>query len=171
MENAQNDTERIEIIPLPGAHPTEVVGLVEKLSDHGGREDCYKIASDLQCEFGQIVLIIQFAELLDFVETIKADVVVTSLGELFIKSNLVDRKEILKKQLLKVGTFAQIVKILKNQQENRIDYDEFLDILVMFFPEENPHKMARIIIEWGRFADLFGYNARKKIFFLQDSNI
>ena len=62
-------------LPIPAVGTSEVMGLVELLKHKGGHADIYKLAQELQLEFGDTLKVIRAAELLGLVNTPGGDVV------------------------------------------------------------------------------------------------
>jgi NitT/TauT family transport system ATP-binding protein len=87
-------------------------------------------------------------------------VVLTGRGKELLLQDINGRKKIIKRQLLRLPTFRLIVDILKAQPERKMPYDTIVDVLVTHLPEEDPGRLARAIIDWGRFGELVGYNSR-----------
>jgi NitT/TauT family transport system ATP-binding protein len=73
-----------ELEPLPAASASEVVGLLEHLASHGGREDVFRIALATNQEFGRVIAVVKAAELLDLVDTPKRIVELTASGKAFV---------------------------------------------------------------------------------------
>ena len=66
--------------PLPDASIVEIIGLLEVLDDRGGTEDVFDLVEDSGSEFGKVMAVVKAAELLDFVDTPKQDVVLAESG-------------------------------------------------------------------------------------------
>jgi len=150
----------MEFIPIPRVALGKVIGLLEVLDDLGGRENGFRLAVSLQIEFGELILVIKAAEMLDLVQTPGTEVVLTGRGKELLLQDINGRKKIVKRQLLRLPTFRLIVDILKAQPERKMPYDTIVDVLVTHLPEEDPGRLARAIIDWGRFGELVGYNSR-----------
>ena len=64
----------MNVEPLPNSTIGKIVGLLEVLDDHGGREDIYKLARELKYEFGELLTVLKAAEMVGFVHTPGGDV-------------------------------------------------------------------------------------------------
>jgi NitT/TauT family transport system ATP-binding protein len=155
-----------DINPIPDCQMTWVFGLLETLEDRGGRDDGYKIARDLQFKFSDLLKVMKAAEILGFVSTPNGDVVLEPFGKQFIESDINARKLIVREQLKKHGLFAYLVRLLRGQEDRTLTKETVLEHLAMLLPNEKPEKVFSTIVNWGRFAELFGYNKDEDRFYL-----
>jgi NitT/TauT family transport system ATP-binding protein len=154
--------------PIPDCQMTWVFGLLETLEDRGGRDDGYKIARDLQFKFSDLLKVMKTAEILGFVSTPDGDVVLEPLGKQFIESDINQRKLMLRDRLKQLGLFAYLVRLLRAQEDRSLSKEVVLEHLAMLLPNEKPEKMFSTIVNWGRFAELFGYNKDEDRFYLDN---
>ena len=154
------------INPIPNCQMTWVFGLLEMLEDRGGREDGYKIARDLQFKFTDLLKVMKTAEILGFVTTPAGDIVLEPLGKQFLEGDINQRKLIVREQLKKLGLFAYFVRLLRGQEDRSLQQELVLEHLAMLLPNESPEKVFSTIVNWGRFAELFGYNKDEDRFYL-----
>lgn len=152
--------------PIPDCQMTWVFGLLETLEDRGGRDDGYKIARDLQFKFSDLLKVMKTAEILGFVSTPYGDVVLEPLGKQFIESEINQRKLIVREQLKQIGLFAYLMRLLRAQEDRSLSKEVVLEHLAMLLPNERPETMFATIVNWGRFAELFGYNKDEDRFYL-----
>ena len=76
------------------------------------------------------------------------------------------RKLIVRDQLKKHGLFAYLVRLLRGQEDRSLTKEVVLEHLAMLLPNEKPEKIFSTIVNWGRFAELFGYNKDEDRFYL-----
>jgi NitT/TauT family transport system ATP-binding protein len=155
--------------PLPQTGISEVMGLVELLKSKGGREDIYKLAAELQMEFGDTLTVIRGAELLGLVHTPGGDVVIETLGEKVTKSRVKGRKTIVKEQLAKIPVFKRVIQFLGEKDDHQATRDQLLEILAELIPNENNEQTFATLVNWGRYAELFGYNDDSQTFYLDQN--
>ncbi len=155
-----------QINPIPDCQLTWVFGLLETLDDRGGREDGYKIARDLNFKFSDLLKVMKAAEILGFVSTPAGDIVLEPLGRRFLDADVNERKLILREQLKKHGLFGYFVRLLRTQEDRALQKEVVLEHLAMLLPNEPPEKLFTTIVNWGRFAELFGYNKDEDRFYL-----
>jgi NitT/TauT family transport system ATP-binding protein len=154
------------INPIPDCQLTWVFGLLEILEDRGGREDGYKIARELQFKFADLLKVMKTAEILGFVSTPSGDIVLEPPGRQFLESDMNQRKLLVREQLKKLGLFAYLSRLLRGQEDRSLTKETILEHLAMLLPNESPEKMFNTIVNWGRFAELFGYNKDEERFYL-----
>jgi NitT/TauT family transport system ATP-binding protein len=154
------------INPIPDASLTRVFGLLELLDDRGGREDGYKLSRDLNYKFGELLKVIKAAELVGFVDTPKGDIVLTPLGKKFLESDINERKKMFRELLKQHGLFNYFIRLLKAREDKSLMKEVVLEHLAMLLPNENPERLFTTIVNWGRFAELFGYSKDEDRFYL-----
>ena len=154
------------INPIPDCQLTWVFGLLETLEDRGGREDGYKIARELQFKFADLLKVMKTAEILGFVSTPSGDVVLEALGREFLQGDINQRKLLVRDCLKQHGLFAYFVRLLRGQPDRSLSKEVVLEHLAMLLPNEPPEKTFSTIVNWGRFAELFGYNKDEDRFYL-----
>jgi NitT/TauT family transport system ATP-binding protein len=155
-----------QINPIPDCQLTWVFGLLETLDDRGGREDGYKIARDLNFKFSDLLKVMKAAEILGFVSTPAGDIVLEPLGRRFLDADVNERKLILREQLKKHGLFGYFVRLLRTQEGRALQKEVVLEHLAMLLPNESPESLFTTMVNWGRFAELFGYNKDEDRFYL-----
>jgi hypothetical protein len=146
------------IHPIPQVDLNSVVGLVKIVSDSGGREDVYRLAREIHFEFGQILQVIKAAEVLGLVDTPGGDVELTDLGKKVLRSSILKRKELIREQIRRLPIFDTVIQMLQRTEEGRADRDVFLEAFALYLPEEDSERLLDTVIDWGRFAELVGYN-------------
>jgi len=156
----------VNITPIPDCQLTWIFGLLELLDDRGGRDDGYKIARDLQFKFGDLLKVMKAAEILGFVSTPSGDVVLEPFGKEFLESDMNKRKLTLRDILKKLGLFSYLIRLLQGQEDRSLSKEIVLEHLAMLLPTEKPERVYWTVVNWGRFAELFGYNKDEDRFYL-----
>jgi NitT/TauT family transport system ATP-binding protein len=147
------------IEPLPSATSGEIVGLLEFLDARQGRDIVYKIATETNREFGQIINIVQAAELLGFVDTPKHQVALTAEGKRFLQATGDDRSRVWREHLLQIGLFRQTLEACRKSADDYLDEDFVQETLILNLPHENYQRIFETFIDWSRFGSLFRYDA------------
>jgi NitT/TauT family transport system ATP-binding protein len=154
------------INPIPDCHLTWLFGLLEFLDDRGGREDGYKIARELQFNFGDLLKVMKAGEILGMLATPAGDVVLEPFGKQFLESDVNQRKLLLREQLKKLSLFSYMIRLLRGQEDRSLTKEIVLEHLAMLLPSEKPEKVFSTLVNWGRFGELFGYNKDEDRFYL-----
>jgi NitT/TauT family transport system ATP-binding protein len=144
--------------PLPDVLPSEIFGLLEYLDARGGKEDVYRIASDTHREFGQVIMVVRAAEMLDLVDTPKRMVVLDRDGQLILKATGEERQSIWRDHLLRLRLYRDVNDALHREGRHGIDGEFVMELMVMNMPHENYERMFRTFVAWGRYGNLFTYD-------------
>ncbi|MBI3794660.1 MAG: nitrate/sulfonate/bicarbonate ABC transporter ATP-binding protein [Nitrospinae bacterium] len=146
------------IEPLPDALPGEIVGLLEYLDARGGKADVFQIASDTHREFGEIIKVVKAAEMLDFVDTPKRQVLLEPIGTRLVKGLTEERTEIWREQTLKLALFPRIIELIEKQPGGELDKETLMDIIIFSMPFEDFEKTFKQIVRWGMYGNLLNYD-------------
>ncbi len=159
--------KHLALEPIPEASSNEIIGLLEYLDARGGKGDVFQAATDMNREFGKMIIVVKGAEMLDWVDTPRRGVALTPEGSAFVKADPNKRKLLWREQILKLRLFREINDILTKREEHTVDADFVLETIAMRMPRENYQKTFKTFINWARFGDLFAYHADSKVLSLQ----
>jgi NitT/TauT family transport system ATP-binding protein len=151
---------------LPEMGISQILGLVELLIGKGGREDIYKLAAELSMELGDTLTVIRAAELLGLVNTPGGDVEVEPFGVKVMDASIPDRKELIRTRLEELPVFKSVREFLNETDDHEITREEVLDKLAELIPNEDAESSFSTLVNWGRYAELFGYNDDSQTFYL-----
>jgi NitT/TauT family transport system ATP-binding protein len=88
------------------------------------------------------------------------DVTITPAGKEFATAGVHRSHEIFKEQLLKRVPFASTVtEAIRQKSDSRIGKEFLLDILDEHFSASESEKQFQTLVDWGRYAQLFEYDA------------
>lgn len=132
----------------------QITGLLDFLNRHGGTQDIFKIGAEKHQHFDKIIIILQAAELLDFVEIIHRTVNLTQKGKELLKGN---RSQIWKEQLMTIPLFIKIIDLLKKAPNQSLHRDELMRFLVQALPFQDANVQLDTLIRWGHYGNLFSY--------------
>jgi NitT/TauT family transport system ATP-binding protein len=155
---AAGPTDGARLEPLPAVSVNEIIGLIEIVHDEGDRIDLFKLAARLRLDLGHSILVVKAAELLDLVNTPKQDVLITAVGREFIASDENGRKRIFHRQLERISTFAFLVGRLRNASTARLPATVVQEDLAIHVPHEPTQLLFDVIVAWGRYGELIGYD-------------
>lgn len=141
--------------PLPEVSSSQVNGLVEYLDARGGKDDIFRIATETGKEFGEVIVIVKAAEMLDLVDTPKRSVILSPTGHRFVKATVLERKQMWKAELLKQRLFQEIYQTIEHQPNKEVDKDLILEKIAIALPTENWDKTFLTLVRWARFGELF----------------
>jgi NitT/TauT family transport system ATP-binding protein len=162
--------QRLHYQMLPHARPGGMAGLLELLLDKGGRDDIYRLADDLSFEIDDLLPIVDAAQLLGFLTVEEGDAVISASGTEFANSEILRQKELFRDAVVAhVLLLRQIRRTLETRSDHTIPEDFFLDMLDEQFSEEESQRQIETAVTWGRYAELFDYDAGHRRFVLPDA--
>ena len=155
---------------LPHARPGGLIGLLEILLDRGGRDDLHRLADELGMEVDDLLPIVEAAALLNFIRLHEGDVELTPEGRALVEADILRRKVLFREAALQhVPLLRQIEHALRAKSNHRLPDDFFYDILEEHFTEKEAQRQLETAINWGRYAEIFDYDADSKLLFLTES--
>lgn len=164
------DQRQMRYQMLPHARPGGVAGLLELLLDKGGRDDIYRMADDLAFEIDDLLPIVDAAQLLGFLRVEEGDAVITESGAEFANSEILRQKELFRDAALaNVLLLRQIRRALEAKSDHTVPEEFFLDMLDEQFSEEECLRQMETAVTWGRYAELFDFDAARRRFVLPDA--
>src|SRR5204862_6757145 len=151
---------------LPDVQISEVIGLLESIHAEDGMADIFDLAQAIGKDFGQTLYLVKAAELLDLVDTPKQTVVLTESGKLFVEGDINLRKSMLHDLFGELRIVQQVSALLKQSATLRIPVEVIQQKVAEWLPNENPKNVVSVLISWGRFSEVFGYNDDAKELYL-----
>jgi len=135
-----------------------VIGLMEILDDLGGREDVFRLASQLRMELDDILPVMEAGVMLGFIDVKKGDAELTELGGRFLASDMNARKRMVCAQIEKLGPFKELVAELRARKGKRMPRRAYLNMMLTRLYSEDARALLHTLIDWGRYGELIGYN-------------
>ncbi len=150
---------------LPNARPGSIAGLLEILSDHKGKYDVYRLADDLAFEIDDLLPIVEAAQLLGFLIVNEGDAAITVAGADYADSEILRQKELFRTAAVEnVLLLRQIVRAIEAKSDRSVPEEFFHDMLDEQFSEDETQRQLETAINWGRYAELFDYDASRRRF-------
>jgi NitT/TauT family transport system ATP-binding protein len=163
------DQRQMHYQMLPHARPGGVAGLLEFLIDKGGREDIYRLADDLAFEIDDLLPIVDAAQLLGFLTIADGDAVITPTGTAYANSEILIQKELFREAATEhVLLLRQIRRALDQKSDHTVPEEFFLDMLDEQFSEDESQRQVETAVNWGRYAELFDFDASRRRFTLPE---
>ncbi len=145
------------VAPIPLVEVREMIGLLESVKQRGGDVELFRLTAEMGRTFTRILLTVKANELLGFLATPQDHLVLTELGRRFVTSPRKVRRQLFAAQLAQVPLLKRVREMLEHSADHRLTKDVLLEELAIQCPEEDPKRVLRILINWGRFADLWAY--------------
>lgn len=156
--------------PIPAVNLGHIFGLMEIIRDHGGQIDVFKLDQLTEYDFGHTIAVAKAGELLDFLDTPKNQVLLTDIGRRFLDADVNGRKVILHGQLLTLPTFRFVLQMLKEAKNQRLTKEIVEEELAVRLTTEDVDKVFNTIVGWGRYGELFGYDASSEELFIESES-
>lgn len=172
LEDAGRDYKKIELgYRLPDAGISELTGLVDALSQQKeeGPMDLPLLADQLHLEGDQLFQLTEALEILNFAKVSKGDIALTDAGSTFAGADILQRKKLFAKQLEKHVPLAKHIRSkLEARPNNRELEDVFLSDLEAYLTDSEAERVLTVIIDWGRYAEIFAYDYDSGILSLEN---
>ena len=154
---------------LPHVRPGGIAGLLELLPDPGQHADLYQLADDLGLELDELLPVVEAAALLGFLTVKEGDVDMTALGHRFANADILHQKVFFREAAVQhVILIDRIRRALEAKSDHRVPDEFFHDFLDEHFSEDETKRQLETAILWGRYSELFDYDAAQKRFFLTE---
>ena len=164
------DQRQMHYQMLPHARPGGMAGLLELLLDKGGRDDIYRLADDLAFEIDDLLPIVDASQLLGFLKIEEGDLSITETGTEFANSEILRQKELFRDAAVKnILLLRQITRALETKSDHTVPEDFFLDMLDEQFSDDESLRQLETAVAWGRYAELFDFDAGRRRFMLPDA--
>ncbi len=147
---------------LPRVEVSRMLGFLEAVAADGGRADIFALTQQMREEFGSVIAVAKALEILDLVVTPEHEVVITPLGRELIDAEPERRKEIFRRQIQRLALFRSLKDKLAESES--VTEDDFKEEIHAQLPYENADKMIDTIVDWGRYAEIFDFDANLKVF-------
>jgi NitT/TauT family transport system ATP-binding protein len=145
---------------LPAATVGGLAGLVEIVYAHNGQTDLPDLASELLFEADDLLPLVDAASLLGLLELDGVNAFLTETGKTWYTADIQRSKQMFATLAVEHAPLIQtICRTLENSDDGAIHDDFFLDLLRRGLSEENAKRQLDIAIDWGRYGELFDYDA------------
>lgn len=146
---------------LPDADISELTGLLETMDDpeHQGHISLPELAESLHLDIDDLFPLTEVLDILRFAYVTKGDLVLSPAGKLFANADILERKKIFATHLTHYVPLVQhIRRVLDERPGHRASKERFLNELEDFLSEEEAERVLRVVIDWGRYAEIFAYD-------------
>jgi hypothetical protein len=146
---------------LPTAGVNRVFGLLDLLKAYNGKTDIANLTIDLRIDLDELLPIIDTAEYLGLVGVKEGEIFLTDSGTKALNSRIAERKKLVHQRLETLEPFSDITGLLNKQgQVTRFSLARFVSS--KYGPTLDIPTLINIIISWGVFSGLFGYDGQSE---------
>jgi NitT/TauT family transport system ATP-binding protein len=157
-------------LPLPEVSAGGLSGLLEILAARGGRDSLAGLADDLSFEIDDLLPLVDAAVMLGLAQVHDAQLEITGPGREFAGDDI-DSSKILFGQLIAehAPLIKAILRALRATNDGTLREGFFLDLLRRGFSAAEARHQLDIAIDWGRYGELFEYDAESGQLVLEDA--
>ena len=165
--DARRPSARSTISPfakaLPHVRVGGISGLLELIVEKGeGLDDIPQLAQSLQLEVDDLLPLLDASVMLGFAEVADGDVHLTPIGRDFATTTILRSKDLFRQQALgRVPVLSSIVSTLQEKENRAMRSEFFLGIWDDYFPLAEAERQLATAVDWGRYAELFEYDANE----------
>lgn len=146
---------------VPEAKVSAMVGLLETISEEAPNSsiDYAHLADQVDLDVDELLALVEVLEILRFIKSHDGEIELTEAGQQFAKSDLLEQKRVFARHLVQyIPLVRHICKVLRQRDSQRVSKKYFLAELEDYFSDEEAERVLRVIIEWGRYAEVFAYD-------------
>ncbi|MEM9242808.1 MAG: nitrate/sulfonate/bicarbonate ABC transporter ATP-binding protein [Pseudomonadota bacterium] len=147
---------------LPDARVSELVGFMETLLEEKAIDtpmDLSELAELLHYDIDDLFPLIEVLSVMKLTQQTQGGIQMTEAGRQFAEGDIQKRKQLFSRHLLSYIPLARHIRtILSTRPSQRMSRKYFLAELEDYFSQEDAERVLRVVIEWGRYAEIFAYD-------------
>ncbi len=144
---------------LPDVTIGRLMGLLEVMRETPGPDDMYRLAGGLQLELDDLVPLVDAAELLGLIDVHEGDYELTDPGRRMADAEEKERKALFRERAVDVPLLRLIVERLRASEDGQVPREEVRHAMPGRFSRKRAERQIDTAIDWGRYAELFDYDA------------
>ncbi|MCP9773769.1 nitrate/sulfonate/bicarbonate ABC transporter ATP-binding protein [Synechococcus sp. Tobar12-5m-g] len=147
--------------PLPHVRVGGISGLLELIVEKGEEiDDIPVLAERLQLSVDDLLPLLDAAAMLGFAQVANGDVRLTPIGRDFATTTILRSKDLFRQQAMEhIPVLNSIVHTLREKTNGAMRSDFFMGIWDDYFPLEEAERQLATAVDWGRYGELFEYDA------------
>lgn len=156
---------------LPDIDISELAGLLETIhgDPYSGTVELPELADVLSLHVDDLFPLTEVLEILDLARVQGPVVELSMAGQQFSEADILERKKIFAQQLL---THIPLARHIRHQLDNEIAHRQnkelFIEELQDYLSDQEAERVLRIMIDWGRYAEIFAYDDKTGILSLEN---
>jgi NitT/TauT family transport system ATP-binding protein len=142
---------------LPHAPLGRLFGLIEAMADTPGPDDVYRLAERLRLRLDELQPVLDAARLLGWARVERGDFDLTDQGRRAVEAGVAERKVLFRDSVRALPLLASILYALAAGEP--VPRERILTQLQAHVPPSEAERQVDTAVNWGRWADLFDYDA------------
>lgn len=146
---------------LPKVEISELSGFMEEICspEYEDKVSIQVVSDELSLDVDDIFPIMESLEILRFASAKEGEVETTNAGKHFAQADILERKKIFASHLMSYVPLARhIRRVLDEAHEHAESEERFLRELQDYLSEEASEEVLKVVIDWGRYAEIFAYD-------------
>ncbi len=146
---------------LPKVDISEITGFLEAVNspEYKDKVDLPEIAEELYLNVDDLFPITEVLEILRFASVAKGDIELSEAGKRFAEADILERKKIFAEHLMSYVPLARHIRHeLDKNPDHRVSEERFWEELEDYLSEDASEEVLTIVIDWGRYAEIFAYD-------------
>lgn len=147
---------------LPDASISELAGFMEALFEEGAVDKLIplsELAEIIHYDIDDLFPLTEVLTIMEFTNQQQSSIELTVAGKHFAQADMLEQKRIFAKHLLSYIPLARHIRsVLSMRLNHKVSKKYFLAELEDSLSAEDAERVLRIIIEWGRYAEIFAYD-------------
>lgn len=163
--------EKIKGRPLPNATPGGLAGLLDVVAEHPDGIDLADLAQDLSFEVDDLFPLVDAGTLLHVIVVRDGHVQITEAGDAWHKAGILQAKQVFASLAMEHAPLVRNIEhALRRSSGGQLRGELMLDLLHARYSDEDAHQQFAIAVEWGRYGELFDYDADDDLLSLDEAN-
>jgi NitT/TauT family transport system ATP-binding protein len=155
-------------VPLPAVSVGGMAGLLEILLARGGEDGLAEIADDLNFEIDDLLPLVDAVTLLRLARVKGPRIELTDAGREYAEADILTSKQVFARLAARRAPLVRaIVQALRASADGDLREGFFLDLLRRGFSADEARRQLDTAIDWGRYAELFDYDADDGLLMLE----
>ncbi|MBA3813057.1 MAG: AAA-associated domain-containing protein [Alphaproteobacteria bacterium] len=159
---------------LPDIFISQLQGLMDALMEapYHGKADIFALAESENLSAKEALPLFEALDLLGFAIILKGDIELTSSGKAVGQGDILERKKVFAYHLMRnIPLIRHVCHVLQDSPRKGVRKEKFLKELEELMPPIEAQKNLSIIINWGRYAELFSYNHQTEMLSLENPTV
>ena len=130
--------------------------------------DLHRLAGDLHLQVRELLPLVDAAVLLGLATVHEGDAILSASGHVLVQAPVLERKDLFRRAVQAHATLVTTIHAaLEGKANHRLSESFFLGLLEQHFSGVEARRQLDTAIDWGRYAELFGFENDTKELFLE----